>query len=135
MARNTKGGMPSIVHASCDGSYTLSIQDSQCQGAFVVLTGTADAIPFPGNIAVNSAGVNAMTLNQPVAGPQPTGDDGKSIFVLAQNAAIHTITTAANGIIGSKHLATWTAAIGNCIELRAYGGVWVPVMSTGVAVT
>jgi hypothetical protein len=77
-----------------------------------------------------------MTLNAPVAGSQSQqGDDGKSIFVVSNSAFAHTITTSANKIIGNKHLATFTAAVGNSIELRAYNGVWVPVMTTGVTVT
>jgi|SRR5215472_4148538 len=135
MARNTKGGQQVVVHASCDGDYTRDLSDATCQGSFVVLTGTADAVPFPGNVAVNSAGVNAMTLVAPVAGQQPQGDDGKSVFIVAINSAAHTVTCPTNAIINSKFKATWTAAIGNCIELRAYNGVWVPVMSTGVTIS
>jgi hypothetical protein len=135
MANSTVAGQLAIPHSGSDPDLTADFQDTQCQGKFTALRGTTDAIPFPGNIVVNSAGVNAMTLATPLAGPQPRGDDGKSIFVVAGNAAAHTITTATNGIINSKHLCTWTAAIGNCIELRAYNGTWVPVASTGVTIT
>jgi hypothetical protein len=136
MANSTVAGQLAIPHSGSDPDLTSDFQDTQCQGKFTVLRGTADPIPFPGNIVINSAGVNAMTLAAPKAGPQSLGgDDGKSIFVVAQNAAAHTITCPANGIIGSKYLATFAAAVGNCIELRAYNGSWVPVASTGITVT
>ena len=126
MAKNTAAGVPCVVHSGGDGALVVGLQDTQCHGAYTTLTGTADAIPFPGNILVNSAGVNAMTLAAPKAGPQPMGDDGKTIFVVAGTAQLHTITCPANAIMGSKHLATWTAAIGNNLTLTAMGGVWAP---------
>jgi hypothetical protein len=85
---------------------------------------------------ISSSGMNACTLNPPVSGPQSQqGDDGKSVFVVSNSAFAHTITTPANKIIGSRHLCTFTAGIGNCLELRAYNGLWVPVAMTGVTVT
>jgi len=136
MANSTQAGQTAIPYVGSDPDATAALQDVSCQGKFTVLRGTADAIPFPGNVAINSAGVNAMTLVAPAPGPQSQqGDDGKSVFVVAINSAAHTITTPANKIIGSKHLCTFAAAVGNCIELRAFNGVWVPVMNTGVTVT
>jgi hypothetical protein len=135
MANSVVAGQLAIPHSGSDPDMTADILDAQCQGRFTRLTGTADAIPFPGNIVINSASANAMTLVAPLSGPQPRGDDGKSIFILSNSAFAHTVTTPTNGIINSKHLCTWAAAVGNCIELRAYNGSWVPVMSTGVTVT
>lgn len=136
MAKSTAAGQPAIVHSGGDSALTSGLQDTTLNGAFTTLTGTADAIPFPGSIAVNSAGVNAMTLVAPKAGVQPLGDDGKRIFVVALNAAAHTITTPTNGIVNSKHLATFTAAIGNNIEMVAFNGVWIPTGTpVGVTVT
>jgi hypothetical protein len=134
MAKNIQGGQPCIPHSGIDSAFARGVQDTQCHGAYTTLTGTADPIPFPGSILVNSAGVNAMTLNAPLAGPQPVGDDGKTVFVIANTAQAHTITAPTNGIIGSKHLATFTAAIGNNITLMAMGGVWV-VRGTALGVT
>jgi hypothetical protein len=135
MANSTVAGQLAIPHSGSDPDLTSDFQDTQCQGKFTRLSGTTDAIPFPGNVVVGSTGINAMTLVTPLAGPQPKGDDGKSIYILSNSAFAHTVTCPTNGIIGSKHLATWAAAIGNCIELRAYNGTWVPVAATGVTIT
>ena len=134
MAKNTAAGVPCVVHSGGDGSLVVGLQDTQGHGAYTTLAGTADAVPIPGNILVSSAGVNAMTLVAPKAGPQPLGDDGKTVFVVANTAQMHTITCPANAIIGSRHLCTWAAAIGNNITLTAMGGVWVP-NGTAIGVT
>lgn len=136
MARSATAGQPAITRAGCyDASAAKQLQDVTCNGGFVVLTGTADPISFPGNVQVNAAGVNAMTLNAPMPGEQPAGDDGKTIFVVALNAAAHTITTPANAIINSKRTVTFAATAGSNIALRAMGGIWVPVSSVGATIS
>jgi hypothetical protein len=135
MANSTVAGQLAIPHSGSDPDMTADFQDTQCQGKFSKLAGSADAVPFPGNVVINSTSANAMTLVAPLSGPQPRGDDGKSIFVVSNSAFAHTVTTPTNGIINSKHLCTWAAAVGNCIELRAYNGTWIPVAATGVTVT
>src|ERR1035438_561187 len=108
MANATAGGAQAIPHQGAfDASAIKDIQDTTCNGAFTVLSGAADQVPFPGNVEVNTAGVDAMLLNQPIAGPQPLGDDGKSILIISNTANAHTITCAANGIINAKHLLTF----------------------------
>lgn len=48
----------------------------------------------------------------------------------------HTITTAANKIINSKHIATFNGTIGSAITLMAQGGIWVPIGTpSGVTLT
>jgi hypothetical protein len=136
MARSPIAGAPAIIRAGAyDASASKEMQEVTCNGKFVVLTGTADPLPFPGNVQVNAAGVDAMTLATPLAGEQPAGDDGKTIFIVDLNGAAHTITTTANKIINSKHIATFNGTIGsNCI-LMAMGGVWVPIALAGVTIS
>ena len=134
MAKNTAAGVPCVVHSGGDGALVVGLQDTQCHGAYTMLTGTADAIPFPGNILVNSAGVNAMTLAAPKAGPQPMGDDGKTIFVVSNSNQAHTITTPASTIIANRHICTFGAQQGNNITLTAMAGMWV-VNGTALGVT
>jgi hypothetical protein len=78
-------------------------------GAIPVATGTA---------GIGSAAALAMTLASPTA-----LQDGTTIFVTAETAHAHTVTTPANGINGSKHIVTF-AAEGDGVELEALGGVW-----------
>ena len=77
------------------------------------------AIPvLPGTAGLGSAGVLAMTLAQPTA-----AQDGTQIFVTAETTHAHTITTAASGINGSKHVVTF-AAQGDGVVLEAINAVW-----------
>lgn len=136
MARSAAAGKAAIIRAGCyDGTAALEMQAVTCNGHVLVLSGTVDPLQFPGNTQVSSAGVNAMTLATPLAGDQPTGDDGKTIFVVDLNGAAHTITTAANKIVNSKHIATFNGTIGSNITLRAMGGVWVPTSLAGVTIS
>lgn len=136
MARSATPGQASIIRAGCyEGTAAKEMQSVTCNGVFQVMTGTVDPLSYPGNTQVNSAGVNAMTLATPVAGEQPSGDDGKTVFVVDLNGAAHTITTAANKIINSKHIATFNGTIGSNVTLRAMGGVWVPISLAGVTIS
>jgi hypothetical protein len=136
MARSATPGQPALTFAGVyDQSAQRQLQNVLCQGAASTLVGTVDPIAFPGNTQVNSAGVNAMTLATPLAGDQPAGDDGKTVFVVDLNGAAHTITTAANKIINSKHIATFNGTIGSNVTLRAMGGIWVPISLAGVTIS
>lgn len=136
MANSAAAGQPAITRAGCyDATAAKEMQSVTGNGSFVVLTGTVDPVPFPGNVQVNSAGVNAMTLVAPLAGEQPAGDDGKTVFVVALNAAAHTITTPVNAIINSKRTVTFAATAGSNIMLRAMGGIWVPVANVGATIS
>lgn len=126
MANSTQGGQAGVSHVGAfDASAVKDIQDTLCQGAFTSLVGTADAIPFPGNVELAAGSADACTLALPVAGPQPLGDDGKTIFIYDKSGKAHTVTAPANGIINSKHLLTWNGTIGSNLCLVARGGIWV----------
>lgn len=136
MARSATPGQPAIIRAGCyDSTASKEIQDISCNGVFATYSGTADALQFPGNSQISAAGVDAMTLASPLAGAQPLGDDGKTVFVVDLNGAAHTITTAANKIVNSKHIATFNGTIGSNVTLKAVGGVWVPISLAGVTIS
>ena len=133
MAKSATAGQPAITRAGCyDSSAAKQIQDVTCNGDYVVLSGSADPMPFPAIVQLNTSGVNATTLASPIAGTQPAGDDGKTIFVYDNTGNAHTITTASNKILPSKHILTFNATIGSNARLIAVGGVWVPAGLTGV---
>jgi len=132
MANATVGGQPAITKAGAfDASSAKDIQNVLTQGDAVVLMGTTDAIPFPGLVILNSSGADACTLATAVAGPQPQGDDGKTITLLNASAQAHTVTTAANKIANNKHVLTFAATAGSNIELQAWNGLWFPLGPTG----
>jgi hypothetical protein len=140
MANYTFGGpsAPGIPHlGTFDASAVKDVQDSLTQGAATVLTGTADAIPFPGLVILNgaSAEVNAP-LATPVAGQQPyTGDDGKCITIIDNAGKAHTVQTAVNKIVNNKRTLTWNGTVGSFVELQAWNGIWYVLASSGVTVS
>lgn len=136
MARATIGGQQAVTHQGCfDTGAVREVMDVLGAGNAQVLTGTADAISFPGTVVINnSASADACTLALPVPGPQPQGDDGKSIEIWSATNKAHTVTTPANGINMVKSLITFSSAIGNNIQLQAWNGQWM-VMGTEKGVT
>lgn len=128
MARSTIAGQPAMPRAGAfDASTYRDLLDILGAGNAQVLTGTTDAISFPGITILNSATLDACTLAAPLAGAQPAGDDGKQIELIDATGKLHTITTPTNGIIGGKHLLTWNGTIGSNITLQAWNGAWVPM--------
>jgi hypothetical protein len=136
MGNSATPGAPAITHAGVfDATAAKELQDTLANGVQVVLTGSADPLPMSGVICLNTAGVDATTLATPKAGPQPVGDDGKTIFIYDNTGNAHTITTATNKIINSKHLLTFGGTLGSNAWLIALNGVWVPAGLTGVTIT
>jgi len=134
--RSPAAGTQTIVRAgSFDAASALELQSVFCQGHILYLTGSADPLPFPGAVGMNGSGVDAMTLATPLAGDQPSGDDGKEILVIDLVGQAHTITTASNKIINSKHIATFNGTIGSYIRMIAFNGLWIPVALGGVTIS
>ena len=100
-------------------------------------TGAADALQFPGLAIINSGVVDAMTLVTPIAGPQQVGGmDGVLINVFDNGGHAHTITTAANKIVNSKHILTFNGTVGSNITLIAFNGIWYVLgTANGVAIS
>lgn len=96
------------------------------------LSGSTDALAFPSDNYVTSAGVDAMTLATPVAGGPGVGDDGKTLTVTDVGGHAHIITTAANKIVPAHHLITFGGTAGAFVRLQAFGGLWYVQDSSGV---
>lgn len=79
--------------------------------------------PVSGTHVIDGAAALAMTL---VAPP----NDGIDLFIVAETAHAHTVTTPANGIYGSKHVVTY-AAEGDNVHLRSAAGAWMVVGAPG----
>ncbi len=110
-----------------------TIPPASSQAPQTVLTGSADALPTFGDVIVNSSGVDAMTLQTPVAGGQQQGgDDGKLLRVTDVGGHAHTITLASNVLAPAHHLLTFAGTVGNFVELIAYNGRWFVKATAGV---
>lgn len=63
-----------------------------------------------------------------LAAPTATTDDGIEIEIITTTAAAHVVTAGAGKINGATNgTATFAAAIGNNVKLKAYQGVWYTV--------
>ena len=93
--------------------------DAGMPGDQVTHAVASGAIPVAtGTIGLGSVGALAMTLAQPT-----NAQDGTIVFITAETAHAHTVTTAANGINGAKHIVTF-AAQGDFVVLEALAGTW-----------
>lgn len=130
--RSTAPGVQAITRA---GAYSAAaageLMDVLGAGTPQVVTGTADALSFPGTVVINSPNStgDACTLAKPIAGAQPAGDDGKICEIWTATAYPHTVTTPANGVNLSKHIITFTAGIGQNVRLQAWNGTWMAMGS------
>jgi hypothetical protein len=87
-----------------------------------------------GTVLLDDASAGAYTLAAPVAGLPGVvsgGMDGKRLRLITQTAEAHTVTTPANAINGVHHIITFGGAVGDSIELTAFGGVWYANPSAG----
>jgi hypothetical protein len=91
-----------------------------------------------GTVFITDATAAALTLAAPVAGLASAGtpgNDGQRLTLISTTAAAHTVTTPASGINGTLHIATFAAAVGNSVELQAFGGSWYTVNVKGVTIS
>lgn len=80
-----------------------------------------------GVVGLGSAGVLTMTLADPGA-----SDDGKVLKILAVTAHAHIVTTTAAINGGSNHKATFGGALGDQLNLIAFGSKWYQLPSTNI---
>jgi hypothetical protein len=118
------------------GNATVTLEDIRtginARPSVVALNAQAAVPVASGFYLITKGSAGAYTLAAPVAGQ----DDGKYICVVASTAFAHTVTTPANKINGTLHVATFAATIGNNVEFLAYQGVWYVILpSTGVTLT
>ncbi len=136
-----------LIPSNSPDSDTVAGQAANIDNQYQVAAGATDALtggggslktatPISGTVFINAAGVDACTLASPVAGaPSAGGNDGCRLTIIDVGGHAHTVTTAANKINGNKHIATFNATVGSCIELIAWNGVWWVVQAAGVALT
>ena len=92
-----------------------TLQDLVADGAITVKNGVC-------KIAKTVAGVVAATL----ANPTDVTDDFKRLLIINNQAQLNTVTCTGgfgNGGTG-EDVITFSGAVGDCVELMAYGGYW-----------
>lgn len=84
-----------------------------------------------GTLVITKTGsLAALTIADPTSGaPSAGGDDGKELTVIAGTAYAHTLSNAAGSGFNSggsaSDVGTFGGAIGDNIQLIAYGGKWL----------
>jgi len=127
----TISGNAALTFATATGTISATISKAGIQEFPNTLSGSTDAIIFPGGNWITTAGVDATTL----ATPTVTTDDGKRILVVDTGGHAHTITAAANKIVPSHHLVTFNGTAGSYVVMEAYQGLWYPLENSGVVIS
>lgn len=106
---------------------SATLQVAAASGAITIGAGT---------VAITVAGVGVMTLPVPVAGPvSGGGQDGSTLVIVDTTGHAHTVTTPANGINGTLHIATFGGTVGQAVEFKAYNGKWYAALLNGVTIS
>lgn len=90
----------------------------------IVVVSADGAIPVrAGSYHVTKGSLAVLTIPAPVVGQ----DDGIQIRVYSETAFAHTLTNAApgfNNLGAAGDVATFTAVVGNFVDLEARNGIW-----------
>jgi hypothetical protein len=117
---------------SINGTGTLS---GALQDNLQIASGDGAITAF-GRVLITKVTAAALTLAVPVAGaPSAGGQDGSVLSVTDTTGHAHTVTTPANGIVGSKHIATFGGTANNTLVLVAYNGIWYVVALGGSTIS
>jgi hypothetical protein len=101
---------------------TLTIGAVPLTNVVQAMVDTGDISIKQGMVTLNKTGAIAAALANPIA----TTDDYKRLTIASLSAQAHTVTcTGGFGNAGTgEDVATFTAAIGACLDLIAFQGYW-----------
>lgn len=100
----------------------------------------AGAIASPGSAFLETGAASDFTAPAPTSGAPAVGgsggNDGQRLLIVALDAEAYVVTFPASSLEpGGYHIATFGGAIGDNIELIAYGGKWYVLAETGVTLS
>lgn len=107
------------------GTLTTDVTALQAAAAYAKYT-AAGAIAPAGRAVLEAGSGAAMTLVNPPA-------DNVALTIVAADAQAYTLTCSSGKLNGGT-VGTWTPAIGNSLILLSSGGVWLAVLTNGVAI-
>ena|ERR1017187_1017847 len=105
-----------------EAAMTVAIAAASVAEGAVHKTASGAITIAPSIVGLGSGGVLAMTL----AAPSSPAQDGTRMFIVAETAHAHTVTTPANTIKGANTSGDTVtfAHVGDSVELEALGGLW-----------
>jgi len=124
-------GSVAVVAASDDTGAQLTLPPAGATNAVEVASADGAISTKDGVVIVTKGTAAALTL----AAPTATTDDGKRLLIVTSTAAAHTVTQTTpgfNNLSTSGDVATFTAAVGNGMEVVAYNGIWYTVQLRNV---
>jgi hypothetical protein len=130
-----RGLVVADIPASGYASLGSALFAGPLQELVTTLSGSTDAIVFPGANYITTAGIDATTLATPTAGGPGVGNDGDLVTIVDTGGHAHTVTTASNKIVPAHHLITFGGTAGSFVTLQAFGGLWYPLANVGVTIS
>ncbi len=91
----------------------------------------SEAIAVAPKTVIVTGATRVMTMDSPTA----TAHDGYAISFHSANASAHTLTVGAAGFNGDKNVATFSGALTDFLQLKAYQGVWYVFASSGITLS
>jgi hypothetical protein len=106
----------------------IAVQLDEANNFAVAEYTVAGAIALGGKAFLKTGAASAMTLAAPTPGAQNSGgQDGLRMSLVALDAFAYVVTAPADSINGADDTMTFGAAIGDSIELLAFGGLWYTI--------
>lgn len=129
--QGTPGRAHGILSVIVVGPYADFLEDS-AYTPHTYTYGAAGAItPKPGLHRLAAASAAAMTLVAPTA-----DQEGQKLLFVATAAQAYTITLGSGYFNGATNtVATWAAAIGNCLEIIAINGNWCVTLNKNITLS
>jgi hypothetical protein len=126
--------------AMAAGSGVFTVTDTNVLPKAVGLVAPAENVVAATGAIFAKTGAAFITYNGGAGGytlalPTPGLDDNKQLEIISTTAQAHVVTTPANGFNGSLHIATWGAAIGNSLTIRAFNGSWYVANTIGITIS
>lgn len=119
-------GSVSVAQSSDDTFASLTLPPAGATNEVEVASADGAIATKQGTVIITKGSAAALTL----AAPTATTDDGKRLLIVTATAFAHTVTQTTPGINNgstASDVGTFTAAIGNGMELVAYNGIWYTV--------
>jgi len=123
--------MQLLTYDAANNTWDCQLTSNYGPSQALLTTTTNTALAWTrGLYAISGAAATTLTITNPVAGPPGVGNDGEVMLFTNTTAHAHAITmTTTQSINKSSTTITTAAAIGNAVQLMAFGGN-VYVLST-----
>ena len=123
-----------LVYDASNNSWDTSLVGVTATSQTLNTTTTNTSLAWTkGAYAISGAAATTLTITNPVSGPPGVGNDGEVMWFTNTTAHAHAVTmTTTQSINKSSTTITTAGAIGNSVQLMAFGGNVYVVSASGV---